>query len=73
MCITYSFQEELLKNEMDHDEAFEDSWMNIRDEGTDFVGKDVFCTGFGYARFSKGMEEKTGVGMKSSLTLTSSG
>ena len=39
----------------------------------DYVKNDVLCTAFSYARYSKGMEEITGFGMKNSLTLPSLG
>ena len=37
----------------------------------DLIKNDVLSTAFSYARYSKGMEELTGFGMKNSLTLPS--
>ena len=31
---TYGLQKELLKEEMDHDGVFEDTWMNEKEEKT---------------------------------------
>ena len=71
--ITYNLQKELLKQEMNHDEIFEDNWEKETDKWMDYGKNDVLCTSFSYARYSKGMEEITEFGMKNSLTLPSLG
>ena len=58
---------------MDHSEVFEDTSKNQIGEWLDLVNFEVLCTAFGYARFSKGMQQMTGSGMKKSLTLQSLG
>ena len=70
---TYNLQKELLKKEMNHDEIFEDNWEKETNKWMDYVKNDVLCTAFSYARYSKGMEQITEVGMKKSLTLPSLG
>ena len=68
---SYKLQEILLKKELEHDEIFEDIWEENENEWLPYLKNDVLSTGFSYARFSKGMEELTGFGMKNSLTLPS--
>ena len=48
-----------MKKEANHDENFEDTWMNKKDEWIDYVKNDVLvlCTVFGCARYSKEMEK----------------
>ena len=61
----------LLKQELEHDEIFEDNWEEKGNEWLPYVKNDVLSTAFSYARYSRGMEELTGFGMKNSLTLPS--
>ena len=61
---TFNLQKELLKQEMDHGEIYADNWDKNENEWVDYVKNDVLCTAFSYARYSKGMEEITGFGMK---------
>ena len=67
----YKLQPSLLKQELEHDEIFEDTWEARENEWLTYVKKDVLSTAFCYARYTMGMEELTGFGMKNSLTLPS--
>ena len=67
----YKLQESLLKQELEHDEIFEDIWEEKENEWLLYLKNDVLSTAFSFARYSKGMEELTGFGMKNSLTLPS--
>ena len=64
-------QESLLKKELEHDEIYEDTWEARENEWLPYVKNDVLSTAFCYARYTMGMEELTGFGMKNSLTLPS--
>ena len=68
---SYELQPCLLKQELEHDEFFEDNWEEKENEWLSYLKNDVLSTAFSYARYSKGMEELTGFGMKISLTLQS--
>ena len=68
---SYKLQENLLKQKLEHDEIFEDNWEEKENEWLPYLKNDVLSTAFSYARYSKGMEELTGFGMKNSLTLPS--
>ena len=68
---SYKLQESLLKQELEHDEIFEDNWEEKENEWLPHLKNDVLSTAFSYARYSKGMEELTGFGMKNCLTLPS--
>ena len=59
----------LLKQELEHDEIFEDNWEEKENEWLPYLKNDVLSTAFSYARYSKGMEELTGFGMKNSSNL----
>ena len=68
----YKLQPCLLKQELEHDEIFEDNWGGGKEkEWLPYLKNDVISTAFSYARYSKGMEQLTGFGMKNSLTLPS--
>ena len=67
----YKLQPCLPKQELEHDEIFEDNWEEKEIECSPYLKNDVLSTAFSYARYSKGMEELTGFGMKNSLTLPS--
>ena len=64
----YKLQTCLLKEELEHDEIFEDIWEENKNEWLLCLRNDVLSTGFSYARYSKGMEELKGFGMKNRLT-----
>ena len=68
---SYKLQENLLEKELEHDEIFEDTWEEKENEWLPYLKNDVLSTAFSYARYSKGMEELTGYGMKNCLTLPS--
>ena len=68
---SYKLQPCLLKQELEHDEIFEDNWEEKENEWLPYLKNDVLSTAFSYARYSKRMEELTGFGMKNSLTLPS--
>ena len=70
---SYKLQPCLLKQELDHDEIYEDNWEEKENEWLPYLKNDVLSTAFSYARYSKGVEELTGFGMKKSLTLPSLG
>ena len=70
---SYKLQPCLLKQEIEHDEIFEDNWQEKENEWLPYLKNDVLSTAFSYARYSKRMEELTGFGMKNSLTLPSLG
>ena len=58
---------------MEHDEIYEYTWEARENEWLPYVKNDVSSTALpsGYARYTMGMEEITGFGMKNSLTLPS--
>ena len=68
---SYKLQPCLLKQELEHDEIFEDNWEEKENKWLPYLKNDVLSTAFSYARYSKRMEELTGFGMKNSLTLPS--
>ena len=67
----YKLQPYLLKQELEHDEIFEDNWEEKENEWLPYLKNDALSAAFSYASYSKGMEELTGFGMKNSLTLPS--
>ena len=68
---SYKLQESLLKKELEHDEIYEDTWEAKENDWLPYVKHDVLSTAFCYARYTIGMEELTGFGLKNSLTLPS--
>ena len=60
---SYKLQPCLLKQELEHDEIFEDNWEEKENEWLPYLKNDVLSTAFSYAKYSKGMEELTGFGM----------
>ena len=68
---SYKLQPCVLKQELEHDEIFEDNWEEKENEWLPYLKNDVLSKAFSYDRFSKGMEKLTGFGMKNSLTLPS--
>ena len=61
----------LLKQEMEHDESYEDTWERKENEWLPNVKNDVLSTAFCYARYTMGMEELTEFSLKNSLNLPS--
>ena len=68
---SYKLQPSVLKQEMEHDEIYEDTWGEKENEWLPGAKNDVLSTALCYARYAIGMEELTGFGMKNSLTLPS--
>ena len=68
---SYKLQECLLKKELEHDEIFEDTWAEKKNELLPYLKNDVLSTAFSYAKYSKGIEKLTGFGMKNCLTFPS--
>ena len=69
--ISYELQPSILKQEMDHDEIYEETWEDRENEWLPYLKNDVSSTAFFYTRYSKGMEELTGFVMGNSITLPS--
>ena len=67
----YKLQECLLKQELEHDEIYENNCEEKEKEWLLYLKNDVLSTGFSFARYSKNKEELTEFGMKNSLTLPS--
>ena len=61
----------LLKQQLEHDETYEDTWEAKENEWLPYVKIDVLSTAFCFARYTMGMEEFKTFGMKNSLTLPS--
>ena len=70
--ISYELQPSLLKQEMEHDKNYEDTWEATKNKWLPYVKNDVLSTAFCYARYTMGMEDLTELSMKNSLTLPSS-
>ena len=70
---TFGLQKELLKQEMNHTEIYEDTWMDKKDEWLPYLKMDVLSLAFIYARYSMNMDSLTGFGMKNCLSLPSLG
>ena len=66
MVKRYKLQLTLLKEEMEHDEIFEDTWEARKKEWLPYVENDVLSTALCYARYPMDMEEVTTFGMKNS-------
>ena len=56
---------------MEHNESYEDTWEARENVWLLYVKNDVLLTAFCYARYTMGMEELNGFGMKNSSTLPS--
>ena len=69
--VSYKLQPSLLKQEMEHDEIYEDTWEAKENELLPYVKNDVWSTAFCCARYILGMEELTDFSMKNLLTLHS--
>ena len=68
---SYKLQPSILKQEMEHDEIYEDTWEEKENEWLPFVKNDVLSTAFCYARYTMGIEKLTNFGLENSLTLPS--
>ena len=69
--ISYNLQLSLLKQEVDHDEIYEDTWEDKENESLFYLKNDGLSTAFPYAKYAKRIEELTGFAMKNSKTLPS--
>ena len=69
--VSYKLQTSLLKQEMKHDESYEDTWEARENEWFPYVKHDVLSTAFCYVRYIMGMEELNNFNMKNSLILPS--
>ena len=67
---TYKLQERSIKQELERDEIFEDNWEEKKNKWLPYLKNDVLSTTFSYARYSKGMEEITGFGIKKKFNFT---
>ena len=67
----YKLQSCLLKQELEYDEIYEDTWEVRENEWLPYVKDDVLSTAVCYARYTMSMEELTGFVMQNSLTLPS--
>ena len=70
---TYKLQKEVLKQEIDHTEIYEDTWEAQRDIWEPYLRMDILTLAIIYARYSLNMESITGFGMKDCLSLPSLG
>ena len=66
---TFKLQKELLKTGMDHNEVDGDNYKDKIDTWLPYVKNDVLCNAFSYARYSKAMEELTGISTKDCLSV----
>ena len=57
---------------MEHDEIYEANFQDKKNESLPYLKNVVLSIAFSYARYSEGMKELTGSGMKNNLTLPSS-
>ena len=69
--MSYKLQQSLLKQEIEHDEIYEDKWKATENERLPYVKNDVSTTSFCYARYTTAMEKLTNFGMKNCLALPS--
>ena len=69
--ISCKLQPSLLKQKIDHDEIYEETWEDEEIERLPYLKNDLSSAAVSYVSYSKGMEELTGFGMKNSITLLS--
>ena len=65
---SYILQQFVIKQEMDHNEVYEETWENKKKKWLPYLKDDMLSTVFSNAKSSKGMQEKTEFGMKNSIT-----
>ena len=70
---TFGLQKELLKQEMNHTDVYEDNYMDKMEEWLPYLKMHVLSLAFIYARYSMKMDSLTGFGMKNCLSLPSLG
>ena len=59
--VSYKLQPSLIKQELEHDEIYEDTWETKQNNWLPYLKNDMLSTAFSKARFAKGMEELTGL------------
>ena len=67
----HKLQSCLLKQKLEYDEIYEDTWEPRENEWLPYVGNGVISTVFCYAGYTMVMEELNNFDMKNSLTLPS--
>ena len=65
---TYKLQTSLKKQEMDHNEIYEDTWESERSEWEPYWKMNILSLAFIYARYSMNVFSITGFGMKNCLS-----
>ena len=70
---TYKLQAEVLKQEIDHTEIYEDTWQDQQPIWEPYLRMDILTLAIIYARYSMNMQSITGFGMKDCLSLPSLG
>ena len=70
---TFGLQKELLKQQMNHTDVYEDNYMDKMEEWLPYLKMDVLSLAFIYARYTMNMDSLTGFGMKNCLSLPSLG
>ena len=68
ICVCYKLQPSLFKQEIEHDEIYDETWEAREDEWLPLVKNDVSPTAFCYARYTMAMETLSGYGKKNSAT-----
>ena len=68
---SHILQDSFLKKELEHDEIYEDKWEEKENEWLFYSKTDMLSTVFSYGRYSGGMENLTGFGLKNSLIFPS--
>ena len=68
---SYKLQPSSHKQELEHDEIYEDHWEEKEMEWLPYLKNDVLSTAFSYARYAKRLEKLTEFSIKNSLVLPS--
>ena len=70
LVTSYKLQPSLLKQEMEHDEIYEDTWEASEHDWLLYAKNDVTSTAFCYARYTLGLEEVNNFVMKKQFNFT---
>ena len=65
------YKKKCLKEEVDHEDVFGDSWEDLKDERLSYLKIDVLSLAFLYARYAMNMSKITRFGMEDFLSLSS--